>query len=80
MHSAKCSLTIIRPIRASAPRTAANCIKTIWTRTISLNHGFDGPQMSFRARQSVHFNEIGPILKARFLEEGFLIHPLGNTL
>ena len=30
--------------------------------------------------QSSYFNAIGPILRARFLEEGFLLRPLGNTI
>ncbi|MES1025724.1 adenosylmethionine--8-amino-7-oxononanoate transaminase [Gloeocapsa sp. BRSZ] len=30
--------------------------------------------------QSGYFNEIAPILKQRFLAEGFLLRPLGNTL
>lgn len=30
--------------------------------------------------QSGYYNAIGPILRARFLEEGFLLRPLGNTL
>lgn len=30
--------------------------------------------------QNSYFNAIGPILRARFLEEGFLLRPLGNTL
>ena len=30
--------------------------------------------------ESSYFNAIGPILRARFLEEGFLLRPLGNTL
>jgi len=30
--------------------------------------------------QNSYFNPIGPILRARFLEEGFLLRPLGNTL
>jgi adenosylmethionine-8-amino-7-oxononanoate aminotransferase len=29
---------------------------------------------------SGYFNNIGPVLKARFLEAGFLLRPLGNTL
>ena len=29
---------------------------------------------------SSYFNEIAPLLKARFLEEGLLLRPLGNTL
>jgi adenosylmethionine-8-amino-7-oxononanoate aminotransferase len=31
-------------------------------------------------RESGYFNAIAPILKARFLEEGVLLRPLGNTL
>lgn len=27
-----------------------------------------------------YFNKIGPILKQRFLEQGLLIRPLGNTV
>ncbi len=30
--------------------------------------------------QGGYFNAIGPILKTRFLDEGFLLRPLGNTL
>jgi adenosylmethionine-8-amino-7-oxononanoate aminotransferase len=30
--------------------------------------------------QSSYFNAIGSILRARFLEEGFLLRPLGNTI
>lgn len=30
--------------------------------------------------QSGYYNAIGPILRARFLESGFLMRPLGNTL
>ena len=30
--------------------------------------------------QSGYYNAIGSILRARFLEEGFLLRPLGNTL
>lgn len=30
--------------------------------------------------ESGYFNAIAPILKARFLEEGFLLRPLGNTI
>jgi adenosylmethionine---8-amino-7-oxononanoate aminotransferase len=29
---------------------------------------------------SGYFNAIAPLLKARFLEEGLLLRPLGNTL
>jgi len=32
------------------------------------------------AGQSSYFNAIGPILRSRFLEEGFLLRPLGNTI
>ncbi|MFH7027649.1 MAG: adenosylmethionine--8-amino-7-oxononanoate transaminase [Heteroscytonema crispum UTEX LB 1556] len=30
--------------------------------------------------QSGYFNAIGPVLRSRFIQEGFLIRPLGNTL
>ena len=30
--------------------------------------------------ESNYFDAIGPVLRARFLEEGFLLRPLGNTI
>lgn len=46
-------------------------------------HRFTGTIAAFDVQAgngTGYFNEVGPVLKAKFIEAGFLIRPLGNTI